>query len=429
MKRKLIMAGMAAFIGTTWLYIPGNENRAFAYEDLEQKRQKIEEKTSKATSELKEKQAELSKLEKEETKLKADIEKIDTKMTSMTEKLIAKEKKIAETKKDIQALKKEIQVIQERIEKRKAIFKDRIRSMQKNGGTVNYLDVLLGARSFSDFISRVGAVTTIVEADKDMITEHENDLKLVEQKEAELNNKLSGLETSLKELELLKKDLSKQQSEKSKVLGQVKEDKEHTHDELGKIENETEILANQKAAVKAEEARRQKEEADKEKAEKEKQPTVQKDIPANTNSVNGSSQDVSDTPASSSGFIKPAAGRFSSGFGGRSGGQHYGLDIAARGTVSVVAAASGTVTNSSYSPSYGNVVFITHNIGGQTYQTVYAHLSTRSVSTGQRVEQGQFLGHMGNTGQSHGQHLHFEIHKGLWNGAKSNAVNPANYIR
>ena len=97
---------------------------------------------------------------------------------------------------------------------------------------------------------------------------------------------------------------------------------------------------------------------------------------------------MSDTPASSSGFIKPAAGRFSSGFGGRSSGQHYGLDIAARGTVSVVAAASGTVTNSSYSSSYGNVVFITHNINGQTYQTVYAHLSTRSVSTGQRVEQG-----------------------------------------
>ena len=52
----------------------------------------------------------------------------------------------------------------------------------KSGGTINYLDVLLGARSFSDFVGRVGAVTTIVEADKDMITEHENDLKLVEQK-------------------------------------------------------------------------------------------------------------------------------------------------------------------------------------------------------------------------------------------------------
>ncbi|MGX9290435.1 murein hydrolase activator EnvC family protein [Bacillus sp. A015] len=422
MKRKLMMAGMAAFIGTTWLYIPGNENRAFAYEDLDQKRQQIEEKTSKTESTLKKKKSELAKLEKKETKLKQEIEKIDQKVSAATEKVAEKEKEVKQTKQEINKLKKDIQVINERIEKRKAIFKDRIRSMQKSGGTINYLDVLLGARSFSDFVSRVGAVTTIVEADKDMITEHENDLKLVEQKEAELNNQLSGLETSLKELEALKKDLSKQQKEKGKVLGHVSEEKEHAHVELGKLENEKDILANQKAAVKSEEARRQKEEA-----KKAQQAAAEKNAPASHGG--GSSDQVSDTPASSSGFIKPAAGRFSSGFGGRSGGQHYGLDIAAKGTVSVVAAASGTVTNSSYSSSYGNVVFITHNINGQTYQTVYAHLSTRSVSTGQRVEQGQFLGYMGNTGQSHGQHLHFEIHKGLWNGAKSNAVNPAQYIR
>ncbi|WFO47112.1 murein hydrolase activator EnvC family protein [Bacillus pumilus] len=421
MKRKLMMAGMAAFIGTTWLYIPGNENRAFAYQDLDQKRQQIEEKTSKTESTLKKKKSELAKLEKKESKLKKEIEKIDHKVSAATEKVAEKEKEVKQTKQEIKKLKKDIQVINDRIEKRKAIFKDRIRSMQKSGGTINYLDVLLGARSFSDFVGRVGAVTTIVEADKDMITEHENDLKLVEQKEAELNNQLSGLETSLKELEELKKDLSKQQKEKEKILGNVTDKKNHAHDELGKLENEQEILANQKAAVKSEEARRQKEEA-----KKAEQAAAEKSAPT---PQSGGSDQVSDTPASSSGFIKPAAGRFSSGFGGRSGGNHFGLDIAAKGTVSVVAAASGTVTNSSYSSSYGNVIFITHNINGQTFQTVYAHLSTRSVSTGQRVEQGQFLGYMGNTGQSDGQHLHFEIHKGLWNGAKSNAVNPAQYIR
>ncbi|MFS0655217.1 murein hydrolase activator EnvC family protein [Bacillus sp. 179-C3.3 HS] len=423
MKRKLMMAGMAVFIGTTCLYIPGNENRAFAYEDLDQKRKQIEEKTSKTESTLKEKKSELSKLQKKETELKQEIEKIDQQVSATTEKVAAKEKEVKETKEEIKKLKKEIQVINERIEKRKDIFKDRMRSMQKSGGTINYLDVLLGARSFSDFVSRVGAVSTIVEADKDMITEHENDLKLVEQKEAELNKELSGLETSLKELEELKKDLSKQQKEKGKVLGNVTEEKEHAHHELGKLENEKEILANQEAAVKSEEARRQKEEAEK--------AAAKKNPPASSAPSSGgsSSKNVSDAPVSSSGFIKPAAGRFSSGFGSRSGGQHYGIDIAAKGTVPVVAAAAGTVTNSSYSSSYGNVVFITHNINGQTYQTVYAHLSTRSVSTGQRVEQGQFLGYMGNTGRSFGQHLHFEIHKGLWNGAKSNAVNPAQYIR
>jgi murein DD-endopeptidase MepM/ murein hydrolase activator NlpD len=127
--------------------------------------------------------------------------------------------------------------------------------------------------------------------------------------------------------------------------------------------------------------------------------------------------------------MRPAAGYFSSGFGGRGGGFHYGLDIAARGTVPIVAAADGYVFQSYYSSSYGNVIFIRHNLNGRTYTTVYAHLSKRSVSAGTRVSKGQHIGYMGNTGQSYGQHLHFEIHEGDWNAAKSNAVDPRKYIR
>ncbi|WP_135449721.1 M23 family metallopeptidase, partial [Planococcus citreus] len=49
-------------------------------------------------------------------------------------------------------------------------------------------------------------------------------------------------------------------------------------------------------------------------------------------------------------------------------------------------------------------------------------------SVGQKVGQRQFIGGMGNTGRSTGPHLHFEIHVGSWNGSRSNAVNPANYL-
>ncbi|MFK4997226.1 M23 family metallopeptidase [Bacillus sp. N9] len=128
--------------------------------------------------------------------------------------------------------------------------------------------------------------------------------------------------------------------------------------------------------------------------------------------------------------MRPANGRFSSGFGPRPslGGFHYGVDIAAGGTVPIVAAAAGVVSSSYHSSSYGNVVFVSHHLNGRTYTTVYAHMSSRSVSAGQTVAQGQLLGYMGNTGYSFGQHLHFEIHEGPWNGAKSNAVNPTKYI-
>ncbi|MGP7816207.1 M23 family metallopeptidase [Niallia sp. 01092] len=110
--------------------------------------------------------------------------------------------------------------------------------------------------------------------------------------------------------------------------------------------------------------------------------------------------------------------------------KHYGIDFAQNGTNNIYASADGTVSQSFYSNSYGECIMILHNINGQVYETVYAHLrkGTRKVNTGQKVKQGQVIGIMGSTGDSTGQHLHFELHKGRWNGSKSNAVNPMNYI-
>ncbi|MEM5673435.1 M23 family metallopeptidase [Bacillus cereus] len=107
---------------------------------------------------------------------------------------------------------------------------------------------------------------------------------------------------------------------------------------------------------------------------------------------------------------------------------HHGLDISCFRYSAGCCCRRGCNHCSYYSTSYGNVVFISHNINGQTYTTVYAHLKSRSVSAGQKVKQGQQLGIMGNTGQSEGQHLHFEIHKGEWNAQKRNAMDPKIYI-
>src|SRR5690606_34628755 len=96
--------------------------------------------------------------------------------------------------------------------------------------------------------------------------------------------------------------------------------------------------------------------------------------------------------------------------------------------VPVVAAADGYVFRSYFSSCYGNVIFIMHVINRQVYTTVYAHLEPRLVGEGQRVRKGQVIGYMGNTGESSGPHLHFELHRGQWNPAKSNAVNPLDYI-
>lgn len=129
-------------------------------------------------------------------------------------------------------------------------------------------------------------------------------------------------------------------------------------------------------------------------------------------------------------FIRPAEGVYTDYFGTR-GGKHFGVDIAKAGNVPIVAADDGTVSRSYNSSSYGETVFIKHTINGEQYETVYAHLrsGSRTVSVGQTVKKGTIIGYMGSTGHSSGQHLHFELHKGLWNVSKSNAINPIPYLK
>jgi len=109
---------------------------------------------------------------------------------------------------------------------------------------------------------------------------------------------------------------------------------------------------------------------------------------------------------------------------------HHGTDFAQSGYHEIYAAADGKVSNSYRSTSYGECVMIVHNINGETWETLYAHMrpGSRKVKTGQTVKQGQVIGVMGNTGDSTGQHLHFELHKGRWNMQKSNAVDPLKYL-
>ncbi|WP_145930535.1 M23 family metallopeptidase [Bacillus nitratireducens] len=129
-------------------------------------------------------------------------------------------------------------------------------------------------------------------------------------------------------------------------------------------------------------------------------------------------------------FIYPTdTTRVTSGFRG-SRPDHHGVDLAEAGYHPIYAAANGQVSRSYLSSSYGECIMIVHTIDGVTWETVYAHMrsGSRTVKVGDYVTQGQTIGVMGNTGQSEGQHLHFEMHKGRWNDSKSDAVNPLDYL-
>lgn len=88
---------------------------------------------------------------------------------------------------------------------------------------------------------------------------------------------------------------------------------------------------------------------------------------------------------------------------------HSGIDLGGRSGSTVVAAASGKVTDAGWSGGHGRKITVAHRFG---IRTVYAHLKRVLVKKGQSVSQGQPIGLMGSTGRSTGPHLHFEVHRG-----------------
>ena len=390
--------------------------------DIQQKKEEIknvQQKQSTIENKIEQSQQEIERLKAEQEQLDAEIKKLDLAVEETSANIRAKQQNIEETKQQIVALRKEIEEVTARIEQRNELLKERARSLQESGGVVSYLDVLLGAKSFSDFIDRMSAVATIFEADRQMIREQEADKALKEAKEEELNDNLVRLQEQLNELQKLKQTLSEQIAAKEKLMAQLKEEQKHEEEKQLALEEEKELLEKQEAAMKnqlQEMIRRQKE-----------QEAARKRALSSRGSSESSSGSL--PPVSDGAFMRPANGPITSTFGPRWGEFHYGIDIGKRGaSVPVVAAADGYVYRSYYSSSYGNVIFIMHYINGKVYTTVYAHLESRLVGEGQNVSKGQMIGYMGNTGRSFGAHLHFELHRGPWNASKSNAVDPMQYV-
>lgn len=118
-------------------------------------------------------------------------------------------------------------------------------------------------------------------------------------------------------------------------------------------------------------------------------------------------------------YTWPAAGGYISAYMGDSRG-HNGLDIAAPKGTSIFAADSGTVIMSQWYYGYGNCIMIQHPDG---FITVYGHQSKLIATKGQYVEKGQLIGLIGSTGQSSGNHLHFEVR------SNGRYLNPLNYLK
>lgn len=114
-----------------------------------------------------------------------------------------------------------------------------------------------------------------------------------------------------------------------------------------------------------------------------------------------------------------------SGFGPRGGRMHEGADLFPGYGTPIHSMAAGVVVQASGGGAYGNHVTVEHVLDGQMVTSLYAHMApgTMAVSVGDRVQVGQRLGGVGETGRAYGAHLHFEIRPG-----GGGAVNPYAWI-
>ncbi|HLS07415.1 MAG TPA: peptidoglycan DD-metalloendopeptidase family protein [Bacillota bacterium] len=379
---------------------------------------------------------------KEQSSVEKELDAINDKLVKTINSIQQKETEITETNEEIdelndtiKALEEDIVDLEERIKKRNALLKDRLRAIQQNGGLIRYIEVILESKSFGDFISRASAVNKIMDQDKTIMDEQEADIADLEQKMTEVEQHKATVEEEKKKLEEqkqsledLQQTLDQQMAEKEKIAADLQKSYEELDEYKVSLEEEEQTLRNQEKVIKelkqkeqkklnqlkeeqrrkAEEERKRQEEERKQQEEKNKGPVI---------TGNGTLS----WPVPGHGLGSPYGWRSFNG-----GGYHHGIDIPANTGTNVHAAASGVVTRSDFSPSYGHVIFVYHPDLDLT--TVYAHLSQRVASIGANVSKGELIGKVGNTGRSFGAHLHFETHDNIWTYDKKNSMNPMKFF-
>ena len=338
--------------------------------------------------------------------LKSQIAEYEKEINSLKDEIKQKQKEIKEMQEKLDKLEKERQEKQD-------LLDQRLITMYENGETT-YLDVLLSSADITDFISKYYMVETVTEADKELIEGIEADKKEIEETKNKLNASLDEVEKKKEEQESIQTKLNKAKNKEEEKVESLTEESHDLEEDIEAYEKKMkELDAKEKAQ----------EEALKHKIEEAEKNHGSNSGSSGSGSSGGSSSGGS---VSSKGFIRPVtSGRITARMYYSSGKYHGAVDFGVSTGTPVYAAADGIVVTSTWggSDSYGYYIKIKHYNG---LYTLYAHGSSLVAKVGQEVNQGDLIMYSGNTGNSTGPHLHFEVRKSP--GGYSNRVNPLNYL-
>lgn len=303
---------------------------------------------------------------------------------------------------EIEKAGKEIAQIRIEYDKAYAVFLDLLR-MSYEEGTANYLEILLGAESFTDFLARIDRVSGLIRYSDGIMGTLTEQQALLDAKYAQLQVDLEAHEEAIAAHESKQEELAAWKQENESEIAIIEADIEKLTGEQGTYKNLAEMLdadfeAEVAEAIAAENKRREEIAIQKElEEERRRQEALAEAI---------RKQSFLWPLPLSWDYISYKYGYRTISELGYNNKFHYGIDVPAYRGTDIYASKAGKVLIAKYHTSYGNYVLIDH---GDGYQTLYAHASKLYVKAGQYVDQGQLIAAVGTTGTSTGNHLHFEV--------------------
>lgn len=333
-------------------------------------------------------------IEEVSTRLKG----IQAELNAATARLREIQQQQAQINAQIEQTRRDIAKAEAYLKSRQNILNHRVRAIYMHG-QLNYLQVILGAHSFSDFANRLELLKRIIRSDYNLILEIQKQKAAIEAKKAQLEEEKRQLDALALEAEKTQQEIAAKKAEQQKILDSAKSNRaaaaQMEKDLAAQAEQVRNLIQQRLAAAEA----------------------------ARQAASGGGSDDgyVQGTGAMS----WPCSGPITSPFGYRTHPIfgttifHAGIDIGVDYGTPIHAADSGVVVYSGWISGYGNAVIIDHGGG---VSTLYGHNQSLAVSEGQSVSKGSVIAYAGSTGNSTGPHCHFEVD------INGSPVNPMGYL-
>lgn len=325
----------------------------------------------------------ISDIKEEKEDVLQKIKEYENKITNLQNQIYDLDDKIDNKKEEINITEKELEEAIAAFDEEKDLYAKRLKALYMEG-SLGYLDVLFAAESFSDFLSKYEIFNKIIDYDKNL-------LKEMKEKQENIKIKKKQLESQKKQLLAMQQEQINKKYEVAKATEEQKGYYEKLEEDQDKLEKMLDEELRESKALEAQIRELQEKLAKK----------------------NGGSGTYS---GSKTGILKVSdigyMPRVTSPFGNRfhpilkKWKMHTGMDIAIPTGTPIYAMSDGEVIISSYLNGYGYTVVIDHG-GGVT--SLYAHCSKLLVREGQKVDKGDMIAKSGNTGNSTGPHLHFEV--------------------